>query len=61
MRICVVSPEFIGPFPNGGVGTAGYWEAHTLGAAGYDVTVLYTGPTERESPPVQSPPAIAPG
>lgn len=49
-RICIVSPEFIGPFPNGGVGTACYWEAHTLGAAGYDVTVLYTGPTERESP-----------
>lgn len=49
-RICIVAPEFIGPFPNGGVGTACYWEAHTLGAAGYDVTVLYTGPTERESP-----------
>jgi glycosyltransferase involved in cell wall biosynthesis/predicted O-methyltransferase YrrM len=49
-RICVVSPEFIGPFPNGGVGTACYWEAFTLGAAGYDVTVLYTGPTQRETP-----------
>jgi len=49
-RICIVAPEFIGPFPNGGVGTACYWEACTLGAAGYDVTVLYTGPTERESP-----------
>ncbi len=49
-RICIVAPEFIGPFPNGGVGTACYWEADTLGAAGYDVTVLYTGPTERESP-----------
>jgi glycosyltransferase involved in cell wall biosynthesis len=41
---------FIGPFPNGGVGTAGYWEAHTLGTAGHDVTVLYTGRTERETP-----------
>ena len=49
-RICIVAPEFIGPFPNGGVGTACYWEACTLGAAGHDVTVLYTGPTERESP-----------
>ena len=49
-RICVVSPEFIGPFPNGGVGTACYWEAVTLGHAGYDVTVLYTGPTEHETP-----------
>jgi glycosyltransferase involved in cell wall biosynthesis/predicted O-methyltransferase YrrM len=49
-RICIVAPEFIGPFPNGGVGTACYWEARTLGEAGYDVTVLYTGPTERETP-----------
>jgi O-antigen biosynthesis protein len=49
-RICIVSPEFIGPFPNGGVGTACYWEAHTLGVAGHDVTVLYTGRTERETP-----------
>jgi len=49
-RICIVAPEFIGPFPNGGVGTACYWEALTLGTAGHDVTVLYAGPTERESP-----------
>jgi len=49
-RICIVSPEFIGPFPNGGVGTACYWEAVILGQAGYEVTVLYTGPTERETP-----------
>ena len=49
-RICIVAPEFIGPFPNGGVGTACYWEARTLGEAGYDVTVLYTGTTERETP-----------
>ncbi|HEV8397069.1 MAG TPA: glycosyltransferase [Vicinamibacterales bacterium] len=49
-RICIVAPEFIGPFPNGGVGTACYWEAVILGRAGYDVTVLYTGTTERETP-----------
>lgn len=49
-RICIVAPEFIGPYPNGGVGTACYWEAHTLGLAGHDVTVLYTGRTERETP-----------
>src|SRR5262245_11693925 len=49
-RICIVSPEFIGPFPNGGVGTACYWEAMTLSSAGHDVTVLYTGPVERETP-----------
>ncbi len=49
-RICIVSPEFIGPFPNGGVGTACYWEAAALGRAGHDVTVLYTGTTQRETP-----------
>lgn len=49
-QICIVAPEFIGPYPNGGVGTACYWEATNLGEAGHDVTVLYTGPTERESP-----------
>src|SRR5690606_19294914 len=49
-RICLVAPEFIGPFPNGGVGTACYWEADTLAAAGFDVTVLYTGSTAKETP-----------
>lgn len=49
-RVCIVAPEFIGPFPNGGVGTACYWEASSLAAAGFDVTVLYTGPTDRETP-----------
>jgi glycosyltransferase involved in cell wall biosynthesis/predicted O-methyltransferase YrrM len=49
-RICLVAPEFIGPFPNGGVGTACYWEAATLAVAGFDVTVLYTGPTDRQTP-----------
>jgi glycosyltransferase involved in cell wall biosynthesis/predicted O-methyltransferase YrrM len=47
VRVCLIAPEFIGPFPNGGVGTACYWEATTLAQAGFDVTVLYTGPTER--------------
>lgn len=49
-RICLVAPEFIGPFPNGGVGTACYWEARALADAGFDVTVLYTGPTDRQTP-----------
>jgi hypothetical protein len=33
-RICLVAPEFIGPCPNGGVGTACHWEAgySSLGA-----------------------------
>jgi glycosyltransferase involved in cell wall biosynthesis/predicted O-methyltransferase YrrM len=46
-RVCIIAPEFVGPFPNGGVGTACYWEASVLGIAGLDTTVLYTGPTDR--------------
>src|SRR4029078_5050932 len=49
-RLCIVAPEFIGPFPNGGVGAACYWGARPLAGAGCDVTVLYSGPTERETP-----------
>lgn len=49
-RVCIVAPEFVGPFPNGGVGTACYWEAQVLGEAGFAVTVLYTGATVKETP-----------
>src|SRR6185436_16269994 len=49
-RICIVAPEFIGPYPNGGVGTACYWEAMNVGFAGYDLTVLYTGAVASQSP-----------
>ncbi len=49
-RICIVAPEFVGPFPNGGVGTACYWEAQVLGEAGFKVTVLYTGATVKDTP-----------
>lgn len=49
-RVCIVAPEFVGPFPNGGVGTACYWEAQVLGEAGFTVTVLYTGATVKETP-----------
>lgn len=40
-----MAPEFVGPFRNGGVGTACYWQAVVLAQAGHDVTVLYTGQT----------------
>jgi len=49
-RVCIVAPEFIGPYPNGGVGTACYWEAMNVGLAGYDLTVLYTGPVALQTP-----------
>jgi glycosyltransferase involved in cell wall biosynthesis/predicted O-methyltransferase YrrM len=41
--VCIVTSEIIGPFKNGGVGTATTGLAETLAADGFRVTVLYTG------------------
>lgn len=40
---CIVSPEALGPFTNGGVGTAAYRLASLLSRNGNPVTLLYTG------------------
>ncbi len=42
LRICIVCGEFLGPFRNGGIGTAYTRLAELLNAAGHDVTLLYT-------------------
>src|SRR5207253_2175797 len=41
--VCIVTAELIGPFKNGGIGTATTGLAETLAADGLSVTVLYTG------------------
>ena len=41
--VCIVTGELIGPFKNGGVGTAMTGLAETLASSGLRVTVLYTG------------------
>jgi glycosyltransferase involved in cell wall biosynthesis/SAM-dependent methyltransferase len=41
--VCIVTSELIGPFKNGGVGTAMTGLAETLAGDGLAVTVLYTG------------------
>ena|GEM_PF-1184645 len=41
--ICIVTSEIIGPFKNGGVGTAMTGLAELLASQGLPVTVLYTG------------------
>jgi len=41
--VCIVTNELIGPFKNGGVGTAMTGLAETLAADGLPVTILYTG------------------
>ena len=42
VRVCIVTPEFVGPTRNGGVGTAYTTLALLLAQAGHEVTVLYT-------------------
>lgn len=43
-KICIVTPDIVGPMKNGGIGTACYWLALFLASRGYKVSVLYTGP-----------------
>ncbi|MDO8184078.1 glycosyltransferase family 4 protein [Conexibacter sp. JD483] len=47
-RVLVASYEVTGPTGNGGIGTAYHSLAHSLAAAGNDVTVLFTGWLERK-------------
>lgn len=41
--VCIVTSELVGPFKNGGIGTAMTGLAQSLAQAGFPVTVLYTG------------------
>ena len=41
MRVCIVTPDFVGPITNGGVGTASLGLAEALVGAGHEVSVLY--------------------
>ena len=42
-RVCIVTPEIVGPTRNGGIGTAYTSLALELARAGHEVTVLFTG------------------
>ncbi|GEP07380.1 glycosyltransferase [Methylobacterium oxalidis] len=42
MKICIATPDIIGPIKNGGVGTACTALAQALSAAGHDVDLFYT-------------------
>ena len=45
MNVCIVTPDFIGPINNGGIGTACYELARFLShKKGHQVTILFTGP-----------------
>lgn len=45
-KIAIVTPDFVGPVRNGGVGTAMYWLAKAFAKSGYTVDVLFTGVIE---------------
>ena len=48
-KICIVSPDIIGPVKNGGIGTHCYYLAETLVDSGFDVSILFTGPLQNKT------------
>lgn len=48
-RICIVSPDIVGPVINGGIGTHCYYLAIVLSDAGFDVSLLFTGPLQNKT------------
>lgn len=42
LRVCIATPDIVGPVRNGGIGTAYYWLARALATTGHRVTLLYT-------------------
>jgi len=52
LRICIVSSEFLGPFRNGGIGTAYTKLGEVLNGAGHDVTFLYTLGYDTDTEPI---------
>lgn len=49
-RVVIVTPDFVGPVRNGGVGTACFWLARTLSDAGNSVLVLFSSNIETGTP-----------
>jgi glycosyltransferase involved in cell wall biosynthesis len=49
LKICIVTPDIIGPIKNGGIGTHCYYLGRFLAAHQCQVTVLYTGPFEHKT------------
>jgi glycosyltransferase involved in cell wall biosynthesis len=51
-RVCVISPEIVGPYANGGIGTHCYYLSAFLNRLPeHEVTFLYTGKIERRTEP----------
>lgn len=48
-KICIVSPDIVGPVNNGGIGTHCYYLACILVNEGFDVSLLFTGPLQNKT------------
>lgn len=48
-KICIVTPDLLGPVKNGGIGTSCYFLAKKLAELGYQVSVLFTQPASHDS------------
>ena len=48
-RICVATPDILGPIKNGGIGTAYHHVARMLAAWGHDVVIAYVNPNAADA------------
>lgn len=48
-RVCIVTPDIVGPVNNGGIGTHCFNLARLLVTSGYEVTVLFTGELQNKT------------
>lgn len=48
-KVCIVTPDLIGPIKNGGIGTHVFYLAQEIANKNYDVTILFTSKCEYEN------------
>ncbi len=53
LRVCIITPDIVGPVRNGGIGTAYRYVADLLTAGGHQVTILYVLGKHSEIGPIE--------
>jgi glycosyltransferase involved in cell wall biosynthesis len=53
LRVCIATPDILGPIKNGGIGTAYANMAEVLASAGHEVTILYLLGNYSENEPIE--------
>ncbi len=51
-RICIATPDILGPIKNGGIGTAYHHVARMLAAWGHEVVIAYVNPSAADTEPM---------